>query len=212
MIIKTKRTRFRFIFDVLLTILGWAIFVDIFAFGILAMWRDEIGGPDVLFLPSALSANMMSVVGYIVLMGCFSIWLIIWAKYNQHRFAGVDRRKPPAPLVASQLLASFGVSEDQLGLMQTSRSLVVTHKQDGSIQTIEQFLDQVCSGFRIKNCGEKQTVETQVSDSIESDSALAQADEEKPRQKTLLSPAQFVVHYVPDTSWARQYNAYNASP
>jgi len=67
---------------------------------------------------------------------------------------------------------------------------------------LAQFSDQVCSGFRIKNCGEKQTVETQISDSIKSHSALSNNN----RQRLTLTGAVIEKQGAKLTLWRERRN------
>jgi len=136
MIIKTKRRFIQHFFDIVLTAFAWFIFILFFGGGILALLRDEIRGSNPIFIPSQLSQSFSSLTGYILLMLGFATFLILWAKYNQYRFAGVDRRKSAAPLEAAQLQSSFGVSQQQLTNMQTSRFIVMKHEEDGRISDI----------------------------------------------------------------------------
>jgi len=138
MIIATKRSRFRYFFDILLTTLGWVVFFFLFASGILAVLRGERNdGPEVPLVPPLLLPSVSTVLGYGVVMVLFAALLIGWAKYNQRRFAGVDRRRPPPPLSQMQLCDSFGISHAQLDHTQEAQVMIVHHDDDGIIRSIE---------------------------------------------------------------------------
>jgi len=213
MIITTKRRPLHHFFDILLTALGWAVFIIIFGGGILALLRDDARGPDVLFLPSKLVDSIGTVAGYMLLMLIFTVCLIVWAKYNQHRFAGVDRRKPPAPLVAAQLCASFGVSEKQYGDMQIARFLVVAHDNAGEIRSVR-AVDEKLKLRANKRASflKNVTEETATAQSDIVDAALPAAQAKKQSNRWFFLDPKVPVRYSSDYSWAEQRGSYKKQP
>jgi len=207
MIITTKRRPLRYFFDVALTAGGWISFFIMFGAGIVALLRDETRGPDALFLPSKLTDSISTVAGYVVLMLCFTLFLIIWARYNQFRFAGVDRRKPPAPLSAAQLQTSFGVSEKQLDDMQSARFIVVAHDDDGAIRAIR-TVDEALKMRALRR----------VHLDVPSPEVVAEPAQPPVKgsgnvvpplaQKWSFLDPKYSVGYVSGTTWACQNNAY----
>jgi len=137
MIITTQRTRAGYFLDVLLTALGWLIFFLLFIVGIVAIIRAEMQGPDAPFLPPLLLSSIHTLLSYMVIVVAFAIILMLWAKYNQYRSAGKNRRKPPSPLTRERLCASFSVSDRQIDEMQGERVLRVEHAGDGAILAIQ---------------------------------------------------------------------------
>jgi len=215
MIITTKRHPLRYGVDIFATVLGWVVFFIIFVSGILTLLRGETSGPDVPFLPSSLVASLGTVGGYILLMVCFSILLIIWAKYNQRRFAGVDRRKPPAPVDLAQLCTSFGVSQNQLGAVQTARFIVVAHDGAGEISTIR-AIDEALKTRALKRARLPQSAVQRQSVAPVAAASLkhAKTDDKSaytvPRNWFFLDPKSPII-YVAGTSWADQRDAYGVS-
>jgi len=206
MIITTKRRPLQHFFDIVLTALGWIAFVIMFGAGILALLRDEVRGPDALFLPSSLADSISTVAGYVLLMLGFTVFLIVWAKYNQHRFAGVDRRKPPAPLEAVQLCASFGVSEKQFDDMQAARFIAVAHDDDGAIVAVRTVDEEL--KLRANRRGELPAQVTVISTpEVEASETVDVKLKQPSRQWFFLDP-QSSIRYMSGHSWANQLHAY----
>jgi len=134
------RTIFRFLryfVEAFLTALGWILFGFLFAAGVFVILYGETNETDTLFLPSQLLSSIGTILGYGILMVVSAVLLIIWAKYNQHRFAGVDRRKPPAPLSKIQLCNSFSISNSQFDEVHAARVFVVHHDDDAVIRAVD---------------------------------------------------------------------------
>jgi|GEM_PF-875399 len=201
MIISTKRRPFRHFFDIVLTAAGWLFFFSLFGAGILALLRDEKRGPDVILLPSQLTDSISTVAGYVLLMLAFTVFLILWAKYNQKRFSGIDRRKPPSPLVADQLRSSFGISDKQLQDMQTSRFIVMAHHDDGKIRTIRAVDEEL-----------KMRANQRAQLPVQS---MDPDQEKEPLKKLTKQPHWFFldpklsIHYHPNHSWLDQARPYD---
>jgi len=200
MIISTRRRRPQHYFDIVLTVFGWAAFIIMFGAGTLALLRDEVRGPGALLLPSSLADSISTVTGYVLLMLGFTVLLIIWAKYNQHRFAGVDRRKPPAALVAAQLRASFGVSEKQFDDMQTARFIVMAHDDDGAIRAIHTIDETLKLRANQRGVLPQQETGTSTID-VQSSNTV---------HWFFLDPLSSI-RYMPGHSWADQRYAYERS-
>jgi len=88
-------------------------------------------------LPPLLLASMNTIIGYIMFVLAGSLLLFIWAKYNQIRFFGKDRRKFLSPLSREEFRARFGLSDAQLDAMRHARVITIHHEDDGTIRTID---------------------------------------------------------------------------
>ncbi|MBO9328194.1 poly-beta-1,6-N-acetyl-D-glucosamine biosynthesis protein PgaD [Achromobacter sp. HZ01] len=135
MIITTQRSRAGYLFDLVLTALGWFAFVYLFGAGILAILRDA-QGPGLSPLP-AFVPTLRTLSGYALLALANAALLVAWAVYNHRRFAGKDRRKPIKPLGDRRLAMSFGLTPAQLAELRASRTAVIHHGPDGRITGIE---------------------------------------------------------------------------
>jgi len=156
MLIISPRSRAQYGLDIALTLLGWATFAYLLVIGTLAVlaldaqpYTDTPGTTGLLaywlavyaqarptLLPEHLLATVATMLGYAVLALASVLLLIGWAKYNQYRYTGKDRRKPVAPLSREQLRASFGISVAQFADVQNARVMVIGHDDGGNILDI----------------------------------------------------------------------------
>jgi biofilm PGA synthesis protein PgaD len=63
--------------------------------------------------------------------------LITWARYNQLRFRGRDRRKPPMPVTLQELSESYGIPPLEIFEWQQARVLTMHHDEAGELRAIE---------------------------------------------------------------------------
>jgi len=84
-------------------------------------------------LPAQLLDSVTTILGYLLSLVVSAAILIGWAKYNQYRFAGKDRRKPPLPLTAERLCTSFAVSAVRLKQAQHAQAMVIDHDEEGAV-------------------------------------------------------------------------------
>ncbi|WP_313379659.1 poly-beta-1,6-N-acetyl-D-glucosamine biosynthesis protein PgaD [Achromobacter insolitus] len=136
MIITTQRSRAGYLFDLVLTAIGWFAFVYLFGSGILAILRAAAGGPDVSLWPVFLP-TVNTLWGYAVLALVNAGVLVAWAIYNHRKFAGKDRRKPIKPLSDRRLAASFAITPAQLTQLRSARTCIIHHGAAGDITGIE---------------------------------------------------------------------------
>ncbi|MDO9435211.1 poly-beta-1,6-N-acetyl-D-glucosamine biosynthesis protein PgaD [Hydrogenophaga sp.] len=137
MIIRTSRSRLHTFVDAVLTAIAWILFIYLFGsslIDILSGYRE--GGPDLSrverFLPTVGTLGIYALVALVN-----AAVLLTWALYNAHRFRGVDRRKPPAPLTDVQLAQSFGLPPEQRAESATAKSMTIHHGKDGNIEGID---------------------------------------------------------------------------
>ncbi|MCY1531692.1 Biofilm PGA synthesis protein PgaD [compost metagenome] len=136
MIITTQRSRAGYLFDLVLTAVGWFAFVYLFGAGILAIVRDAAEGPGLAPWP-AFVPTMRTLSGYALLAAANAAVLVAWAVYNHLRFSGKDRRKPIKPLSDRRLAISFALTPAQLSHLRSARSAVIHHGPEGEITGIE---------------------------------------------------------------------------
>ena len=136
MIITTKRSRAGYLFDLLLTAVGWLAFVYLFGAGIVAILRGAASGPQAPLWPTFLP-TLQTLGSYAVLALLNAAVLVLWAAYNHLRFGGKDRRQPIAPLDDHRLALSFAVTPRQIAQLRAARVASIHHGGDGEIQTIE---------------------------------------------------------------------------
>lgn len=136
MIITTQRSRAGYLFDLILTAVGWFAFVYLFGAGILAILRAAAGGPGVSLWPVFLP-TMHTLWGYALLALINAGVLVAWAIYNHRRFAGRDRRKPIKPVGDRRLAASFAISPAQLTQVRSAHICIIHHGAAGDITGID---------------------------------------------------------------------------
>lgn len=135
LIVRTERSRLGWLFDALLTALAWIGFAWLCASGIRAVLEAANSGPGVPAL-SALLPTMDTLTVYVVVAVINGIVLLAWARYNQYRFSGLDRRRALPALANEELARSFGVSAQRLEAMQVAKVVVVEHQEDGGISDV----------------------------------------------------------------------------
>ncbi|TWG88903.1 biofilm PGA synthesis protein PgaD [Cupriavidus gilardii J11] len=132
MIVRSQRSRLGWLIDALLTALAWIGFGWLCASGVHAVLQAADSGPGVPVL-SALLPTMDTLAIYVVVAVINGIVLLAWARYNQYRFSGLDRRRAIPALGKEELARSFGVSAQRLQAMQEAKVVVVVHQEDGGI-------------------------------------------------------------------------------
>jgi len=140
MIITTRRSRVRYLLDVVVTALGWVLFVYLFGAGILNLVQGRAQGPDAPFLPQELRDSLGTLAGYTVLMLVFAAIFILWFQYNEHfgKYAKYGRyRRQDIPAVSGeQLRRNLGVTPVQFDTAQSARVMVVEHDDKGAVTGI----------------------------------------------------------------------------
>jgi len=197
MIITTKPHHPRYLLAVLLTILGWIAFFFLFGSGIVDILIGEVRGPDAPWLPPLLLASMNTIIGYVVFVLAGTLLLFIWAKYNQIRFIGKDRRKFIAPLSREEFRARFGLSDSQLDAMRHARVITIHHEDDGTIRTIDIMHTDATAQNTVAEhmVPQKQPVQNMIPEAIR-------------RDNWPFLHLQSSAKYIPSGLWASQYDFY----
>lgn len=132
MIISTSRTLPGFLFDALLTAVGWMAFIYLFGAGILAILRGAAQGPQASLLPTFLP-TLGTLSTYAIVFVINAVILICWALYNNFRFKGFDRRKPIDAISTVRVARSFSVTLDEVNSLRSAQVLTVHHNAQGGI-------------------------------------------------------------------------------
>jgi len=136
-LIRTRRSRLGYLFDVLLTVLGWVFFVVLFATGVLNMLRGELHGPlEAMASPPLFISTSRTLMIYAALALFNALVLIGWALYNYRRFSGKQRRQQTRPLPAQHLQSSFNLSQALFDRARDAQMMVIAHEEDSTISKI----------------------------------------------------------------------------
>lgn len=137
MIIRTPRSRLHFVIDVIVTLIAWVALLYFFGMGMLSILQGHRSGPEVTLLVERLVPSAGTVGAYMLVALFNAAVLLLWAKYNEWRFRGKERRQPPTPLTDEQLAKSFGVDLAERLRAAPSRRMTVHHDAEGNVQAID---------------------------------------------------------------------------
>jgi len=73
---------------------------------------------------------------YAIVVACLGGALILWARVNQWRFRGRERRRGSPDTDSQALCALFGLEPEALELAKASSNLTVTLAEDGGVQAL----------------------------------------------------------------------------
>jgi len=160
-LIRTRRSRARYLFDLLLTLACWAAFFWLCGAGLVKLLAGEMSEqlpgqlPDLTapgltspgltywlpHLPEPLRDALGTLGGYTVLMGFFAVVLIIWFQYNEYfgKYAkhGRYRRRGTPPVTRQTLKRSLGVTPEQFNTAQNARVMTVQYDEAGAVAGVE---------------------------------------------------------------------------
>lgn len=129
-LICTERRILPRLLDTLFTLLAWVGFSWLVGQGLINVLHTQ---PDTGIRPLALNVSTISMYLLIALFN--AMLLVLWARYNQRRFA-VERRRRAAALPDETLARLGGLPVERLQQMQVTRSMVVNHDAGGSITEV----------------------------------------------------------------------------
>jgi biofilm PGA synthesis protein PgaD len=135
LIVRTPRSRLGWLFDALLTAVAWIGFGYLCVTGVRAILEEADGGVGVPVW-SAMLPTMGTLTLYVVVAVFNGVVLLAWARYNQYRFSGLDRRKVIPALRNDELARSFALSAPRLDALQRAKVAVVDHEADGTIAAV----------------------------------------------------------------------------
>ena len=74
---------------------------------------------------------------YVAVAGTMMMALYVWAKINQFRFRGKDKRKQMPEVSATKMASAFFVDEEELASWQDAKNVVIHLDDDGRITSVE---------------------------------------------------------------------------
>lgn len=133
--------------DVILTAIMWgAYFYLMQDFFVLARvvyeWKMTGMTGDQLQDAFELSHTLESYI-HIILIN--STLLISWALYNQLRFRGKDRRKPPRIIGPEDLAILYNITTEDVTAWQNTRIMIMHHDTTGTIEKVTTPLSKTAS-------------------------------------------------------------------
>lgn len=129
-LICTERRILPRLLDTLFTLIAWVGFGWLVCQGLINVLQAQ---PEAGTRPLALNIGTISMYLLIALVN--AMLLVLWARYNQRRFA-VERRQRRDGLPDETLARLSGLPAERLQQMQLTRSMVVSHDADGSITEV----------------------------------------------------------------------------
>lgn len=121
--------------DVVLTFIAWAVFVYLFVTGFMGIVQQStVPGAQRHF--GLLLATINTLLMYLLVGAINAAILSIWAKYNEIRRSGGERRKPIPVLEDSQLMSSFNISGEMLDTFRSHQVVAVFHDEHGRISSV----------------------------------------------------------------------------
>ena len=135
MVIRSQRTTFRHVVDLIVTLLAWFAFLYLLIRGIWAVGTNQVDGLGVPFFSRALpSVESLTVYGIAMLV--IAVILLLWALYNWSRFHGKTRRSNNGVLPDEALTRNYGIQQSTLSSLRGNSISVIHHTHDGRITSI----------------------------------------------------------------------------
>lgn len=135
MVIRSQRTTFRHVIDLIVTLLAWFAFLYLLIRGIWAVGTNQIDGLGMPFFSRALP-SMESLAVYGIAMLVQAVLLLLWALYNWSRFHGKTRRSNNGALPDEALTKNYGIQQNTLTSLRNNSISVIHHTHDGRITSI----------------------------------------------------------------------------
>ena len=89
---------------------------------------------DAMHLDGGLWQNLRVPLSYLAVIAAIAAVLIGWASYNLLRFRRRERRmNPPEGVTPKELAEFFGIKEDVVLHLQSSRRIVISHDEKGTL-------------------------------------------------------------------------------
>lgn len=130
-LIFTERRLLPRLFDSLLTLIAWVGFIWLIYHGLVSILHTQPEDGIHLLRPSV---GTLAIYLLIVLVN--SLFLFIWAKYNQLRFTSEERRTRRQEFSDEQLAIHFGLTQETLGKINQSQIAVVSYDKEGTVAGI----------------------------------------------------------------------------
>ncbi|MBB2170258.1 poly-beta-1,6-N-acetyl-D-glucosamine biosynthesis protein PgaD [Gluconacetobacter aggeris] len=131
-VIKTQRTRFYIVVDIVITIFAWGGFVFLLASGFFLNFFNVDHAP----VKASVSETIGSLLFYGAVMIVLAAILIGWALYNKKRFS-VERRKRREDIGHQAVADSFDIDQSVLGALQANKISRVHHDHGAKITRVD---------------------------------------------------------------------------
>jgi poly-beta-1,6-N-acetyl-D-glucosamine biosynthesis protein PgaD len=125
------------------TVLLWLVYLGVASFVQSALILRQVGVTTTISHPSASTflqdsaghaASFAAHLLMVTILG--SSVLFLWARYNQKRFRGRDRRRAPIAVFEIQLAEYYSATPEQIMTIQQARRLVMHHDADGRLARV----------------------------------------------------------------------------
>ncbi|MDY0208037.1 MAG: poly-beta-1,6-N-acetyl-D-glucosamine biosynthesis protein PgaD [Pseudomonas sp.] len=126
-LIVTERRLLPRLFDTLLTLIAGIGFIWLIYQGVVSILQTQQEDEINLLRPTFTTLAI-----YLLIVLVNSLFLILWAKYNQLRFR-VERRTRRPDISDDQLATHFGLSPEVLAQLNQSQIAVVNYDNDGAV-------------------------------------------------------------------------------
>lgn len=127
-LVKTKHSIFRKIFELVLTIIFWGYTLVVTWFFVSAL----IGVNDryIATVKTALNVTNADIRGLLafglIALLVSALVLFVWRTYNKKRYGSLNRRQPPTPTTIEELAALGLMDESEILRLQTEKVIVFT--------------------------------------------------------------------------------------
>ena len=126
-LIFTERRLLPRLFDSLLTLIAWIGFIWLIYRGVVSILHTQPEDGINLLRPTFTTLAI-----YLLIVLVNSLFLILWAKYNQLRFR-VERRTRRPDFSDDQLAIHFGLPEEVLERLNQSQIAIVSYDNHGEV-------------------------------------------------------------------------------
>lgn len=112
-----------YLWQPLLSIIAWGFNIQLFY--------------NHMILMGGYKAFLQLLTGYLQVIGLLGGGLILWARINQWRFRGSDRRRHLGNTDMQKMQQEFGISADVLDTMKNSRIVKISINAEGKLSHVE---------------------------------------------------------------------------
>lgn len=122
--------------DALLTLIAWVGFGYLLVQGVAAVIADDQQGPR-LSLGTEFLLTLDTLLIYLLVALLIGAVLLVWAKYNEQRASGYERRERMPDICEVGLSENFQVSLPVLDCLQNQQVLILHNHEHGALAAIE---------------------------------------------------------------------------
>lgn len=136
LLIRTQQRLLPRLVDRALTLIAWAGMAYLVAQGISGLLQGKQNGPRLWFGIEFLQ-TLDTLLIYLLVGLVISAVLLAWAKYNERRADGYQRRTRMPDICERSLSANFQVSLPILDCLQNQQVLILHHHDHGALAAVE---------------------------------------------------------------------------